>query len=162
MIKTRTHHGHHGLTAQKNNLLVPSLSFKHLAVRGVLFCFHSCAPKREQRATFFTSSSLSRHLLFLSKSSFRMRGGSDTTQHKKSDWSRSFVCPWTKAMGKRSCQSNVKDIQRSRQKHEANWWSFWRSLFQNSRFWAVALRFRRSKFCFAVWSAMKRRKATAA
>ena len=83
MIKTRTHHGHHGLTAQKNNLLVPSLSFKHLAVRGVLFCFHSCAPKREQRATFFTSSSLSRHLLFLSKSSFRMRGGSDTTQHNK-------------------------------------------------------------------------------
>ena len=68
---------------KRNNLLVPSLSFKHLAVRGFLFCFHSCAPKREQRATFFTSSSLSRHLLFLSKSSFRMRGGSDTTQHNK-------------------------------------------------------------------------------
>ena len=71
------------MTARKRSWCVLSLNFKHLAVRGFLFCFHSCAPKREQRATFFTSSSLSRHLLFLSKSSFRMRGGSDTTQHNK-------------------------------------------------------------------------------
>ena len=71
------------MTARKRSWCVLSLSFKHLAVRGVLFCFHTCAPKREQRATFFTSSSLSRHLLFLSKPSFCMPGGSDTTQHNK-------------------------------------------------------------------------------
>ena len=100
------------MTARKRSWCVLSLSFKHLAVRGFLFCFHSCAPKREQRATFFTSSRVCRDIFF----SFQIlllhawRLGHDAPQWN--NCSRSFVCPWIKAQGKRSYQSNVQDIQR--------------------------------------------------
>ena len=150
------------MTARKRSWCVLSLSFKHLAVRGFLFCFHSCAPKREQRATFFTSSRVCRDIFFLSKSSFCMPGGSKTTHHNETTAREALFVLGLKHRGKEATKAMCKTFNEGEKKHEENW-SFWRQLCQISRFRATRWILRRCCFLSCYWtpnqSALKKKGA---
>ena len=133
MIKTRTH-GHHGLTAQKEQLARAELELQAPCCSrlSLLFSF-MCAKERAKSNFFHFIASLSRHLLFLSKSSFCMRGGSDTTRHNETTAREALFALGLKHRGKEATKAMCKTFNQVDKKHEENW-SFQRQLFKSLGF----------------------------
>ena len=138
---------------KRNNLLVPSLSFKHLAVRGFLFCFHSCAPKREQRATFFTSSRVCRDIFFFFPNPpfACVEARRRRTIHNETTAREALFALGLKRRGKEATKAMCKTFNQVDKKHEENW-SFWRQLCQISRFRATRWILRRCCFLSCYWT----------